>query len=107
MTTTNSPAPIPFTALPDREYAWHAAVAANTDGYGATVIRFAGRWAHLMETLIAGGETLENCAKDCCSAADRDAGGLSGYQYGCAVATLAGIWIHGKALADWNARVRW
>lgn len=79
---------------------WAKAKAANTDGYGGAVMAYAERWARLMEGAIAGGATVAGCARRTASVADVE--GITGFIYGCAVATLAAVWIHGEELRLWH-----
>ena len=81
------------------EGGWKNIAAANTDGYGGGVIRFAERWARLMEGRMANGDTLEACADEASSLADE---GITGFMYGCAVAILSQVWIHGEQLCRWH-----
>lgn len=79
---------------------WNEWVANNTDPYGSGVVRFAQRWAELMQARIAQGDTLESIAKDTEREADTE--GITGFMYGCAVSMLAGCWVHGEALRQWH-----
>lgn len=72
----------------------------NTDGYGGRVVRYAEEWARLMQTRIANGETIQQCAQELSHLADDD--GITGYMYGCAVGVLAKVWKHGEALRRWH-----
>lgn len=93
-----SVAPIKMT-LKDRD-GWNKTVAANTDDYGNAVIKFAERWARLMEGRMANGGTLEACAEETSSLADNE--GITGFMYGCAVSILSQVWIHGEELRHWH-----
>ena len=79
---------------------WAKSVAANTDGYGACGLRFAERWACMMEGAMAKGESLIICAKRLSRLADSE--GITGFMYGCAVSVLAQVWTHGDALRRWH-----
>jgi hypothetical protein len=79
---------------------WEKAVAANTDDYGSGVIRYAERWARLMEGKISRGGTLEACADETSHLADNE--GITGIMYGCAVSILSKVWIHGDQLRRWH-----
>ena len=79
---------------------WHTYVAKNTDGYGAGIIAYAQRWAELMETRIAAGEDLMQCAEP--TSHEADTNGITGFMYGAAVATLAGCWVYGEQLRRWH-----
>ncbi len=80
--------------------AWQQAVVANQDGYGKAVLTFAARWAHLMEGLVAKGLTIPEIAKRLSHDADLE--GITGFQYGCAVSILSGVWEHGEELRKWH-----
>lgn len=81
--------------------AWDANVKANkNDGYGACCLRYAARWANLMEKRIAAGEQLTDIAEKCSHEADVE--GITGFMYGCAVGSLARAWVHGEALRRWH-----
>jgi hypothetical protein len=79
---------------------WDKFVANNSDIYGSGVIRFAERWANLMEAKISKGAKLEDIAKATSQEADSE--GITGFMYGCAVSTLSHAWIHGEALRRWH-----
>lgn len=82
------------------EKGWQEAVNANTDGYGAAVIHYAARWAHLMEKAIAEGYQLKDVARQLSHEADVE--GITGFQYGCAVSILSQVWLHGEELRRWH-----
>ena len=79
---------------------WDKTVTKNTDGYGSCVVRYAARWAWLMEQRIAEGSTVADIAKQTGHDADRE--GITGFMYGCAVGILAQVWKHGEALRCWH-----
>lgn len=79
---------------------WRKAVAANTDDYGSGVIRYAEKWARLMEGRVAAGDTLEACAEKTSHLADDE--GITGFMYGCAVNILSQVWIYGDQLRRWH-----
>jgi len=79
---------------------WEKGVVINEDPYGSCVYRYAKRWAELMESKMAAGETLEQVAKTASREADTE--GITGFQYGCAVGILAQCWEHGEALRRWH-----
>ncbi len=80
---------------------WHRAVKNNQDSYGSGVIRFAARWAHLMEQRMAKGETLlDQIAEP--TAREADTEGITGFMYGCAVEILSHVWVHGEQLRRWS-----
>lgn len=82
----------------EQEYADYKAK--NTDPYGAEVVRYGEAWADLMETHMANGQKLADCAKLASHEADTD--GITGFMYGCAVKALAHFWEHGEALRLWH-----
>ena len=80
---------------------WNKDVAANNDGgYGECCLRYAARWAHLMEKRMAAGEKLEDIADKCSHDADTE--GITGFMYGCAISCIARAWEHGEALRRWH-----
>lgn len=79
---------------------WKKACDANRDGYGGAVMTYAERWARLMEARMARGERIADIAHECSHLADEE--GITGFMYGCAVSTLAQVWIHGEALRLWH-----
>lgn len=79
---------------------WQKACAANKDGYGGAVMSYAERWARLMEARMSKGERLVDIADECSLLADEE--GITGFMYGCAVSTLAAVWVHGEALRLWH-----
>lgn len=81
---------------------WSAGVEKNADEYGAGIYRYAEKWARVMESRIARGETVEACATDASRIADDE--GITGFMYGCAVSILAQCWLHGEALRKWHNR---
>lgn len=81
--------------------AWASWVAANQDGYGAAIIRYAARWAALMEErLSASVAPLEQIAEK--ASRDADTEGITGFMYGAAVTMLSKVWRHGEALRRWH-----
>lgn len=79
---------------------WKKTVDANKDGYGGRVIRYAEEWGRLMQTRIAKGETVAQCAEEASRLADDD--GITGFMYGCAVSILSKVWRHGEELRRWH-----
>lgn len=79
---------------------WRKAVESNTDGYGSAVIRYAERWARLMESRLMGGESIASSAEQMSHLADNE--GITGFMYGCAVSILSSVWIHGEELRRWH-----
>lgn len=79
---------------------WKKTVEANTDPYGACGIRYAERWADLMELKLAEGIKLADVANATSHEADTE--GITGFMYGCAVSILAKVWDHGEELRRWH-----
>lgn len=79
---------------------WAKTLAVNTDGYGSYGLRFAERWACMMEGAMNKGVSLADCAKRLSYLADSE--GITGFMYGCAVSILAQVWEHGDALRRWH-----
>ena len=81
---------------------WKKTVDANKDcAYGSAVMRYAERWAYLMEHRMQKGEKLAAIAKETSNQADENIG-ITGFMYGCAVSILARTWIHGEELRRWH-----
>jgi hypothetical protein len=80
--------------------AWDEFVAKNTDPYGAGVVKFAERWAKLMQVRMSDGAELKAIATQASRDADNE--GITGFMYGCAVSTLAQTWAHGEELRRWH-----
>lgn len=79
---------------------WKRCVDANQDDYGSCVIRYADKWARLMQVRLDSGETVAECAEKMSRLADDE--GITGFMYGCAVQMLAKCWKHGEALRRWH-----
>lgn len=90
----------PFSILEGKEADWKTCVEKNSDSYGAGTVRYAARWAHLMEKRMESGQRIADMANKCSSEADTE--GITGFMYGCAVNMLAHIWKHGEALRLWH-----
>jgi hypothetical protein len=82
------------------DQAWDDFVRRNTDPYGAGVVRYAERWARLMQARMADGSKLEDIAKQASHDADNE--GVTGFMYGCAVSMLSQTWEHGEELRRWH-----
>lgn len=82
--------------------AWDKWRTNNTDPYGSAVIRYAARWAAMMEACMIAGQKLEDVAKQ--ASHDADVEGITGFMYGAAVTVLASCWEHGEALRRWHNR---
>jgi hypothetical protein len=86
---------------------WATSFAANHDEpYGEAIIRYASEWATRAELQLTarGGELNDDefgkILKETSHQADDE--GITGFMYGCAVATLAGCWVHGERLRRWH-----
>jgi len=75
---------------------WGKSVHGNQDEYGAAVIRYAERWADLMEAQMQTGQPLATIWKSSSHKADTE--GITGFMYGAAVSILAEVWEHGEDL---------
>lgn len=69
----------------------------NYDAYASGVIEFAQEWAELMETQMAVGKTIAECAGETAREADKDFG-MSGFAFHAAVKVLLNFWVHGEEL---------
>lgn len=85
--------------ISDKE-SWDACVNANKDFYGSGVVRYAEKWAELMESRIDSGDTVGDCAK--ATSHDADTEGITGFMYGCAVSILSKVWKYGEELRKWH-----
>lgn len=83
----------------EEEYLKYAAID-QADPYSARVVSFGEDWANLMETELASGRTVEECAEATAHTADTD--GITGFMYGTAVSALAKFWEHGDVLRRWH-----
>ena len=79
---------------------WEQFVAINNDPYGSGVVRYAERWANMMEKEIEVGKELIDIADATSNRADTE--GITGYMYGCAVSILSQVWEHGEELRKWH-----
>lgn len=79
---------------------WQKWVDSNTDPYGSGVIRYAERWADLMEQKISTGKKLADIASETSHEADTE--GITGFMYGCAVQILSDVWKYGEDLRLWH-----
>lgn len=79
---------------------WFNSVKINDDPYGACAVRYAARWANLMEAKMAMGSTLVDCAN--ATSREADVEGITGFMYGCVVSLLSRVWKHGEALRKWH-----
>jgi hypothetical protein len=71
----------------------------NMDFYGSACIRFAERWADLMEDALAWGESIAASAVRTSHEADTEA--ITGAQFGAACRVLYNSWAHGPELLAW------
>jgi hypothetical protein len=94
---------------PDLETQYEYYKSINSDPYGGGVVKFAERWADLMEKQIPEESTVpqtmgilvrDEFAKNTSHEADTE--GITGFMYGCAVSSLAKFWVHGEALRRWH-----
>lgn len=79
---------------------WEQFVAINNDPYGSGVVRYAERWANMMEREMEDGKALIEIADATSHKADTE--GITGYMYGCAVSILSQVWEHGEELRKWH-----
>ena len=70
------------------------------DFYSAGIIRYAERWAAMMEDRIEAGATVAEVAEATHHLADTE--NISGFMYGQAVNLLSGYWEHGDELRLWQ-----
>ncbi len=83
-----------------REQEYQDYIANNNDPYGSGVVRYAEKWAELMEASLAMGTELKEIAETTRGEADTE--GITGFMYGCAVRGLAYFWVHGEELRRWH-----
>ena len=80
---------------------WNKCVESNRrDPCSARVVRYAEEWGRLMQTRIANGESIAQCAHELSRLAYDD--GITGFMYGCAVQMLVRCWKHGEELRLWR-----
>lgn len=79
---------------------WEQFVTINNDPYGSGVVRYAKRWANMMEQEMESGKSLIEIADATSHKADTE--GITGYMYGCAVSILSQVWEHGEELRKWH-----
>lgn len=69
--------------------------------YGFACLRYAARWANLMEARLAAGATdVASIAKEMSHEADDD--GITGFMYGVSVFMLSKCWARGEELRRWH-----
>lgn len=93
---------LPF-GIKDAE-AWQSWLDANTDPYGSAVMRYAARWANIMESEMAKGLSLKSVAEPASHRADVE--GVTGFMVGCARSMLIRVWEHGEHLKAWHEDAR-
>lgn len=86
---------------------WNAFVAKNAPtkddpGYSIAVLFYAVGWADTLEHAmrVRHTERLADLSRELISAMEPKGHGISGFQYGAAVATLRDHWQHGRELVD-------
>ena len=79
---------------------WEQFASVNNDPYGSCVVRYAERWANMMEEEMENGKSLIEIADTTSIKADTE--GITGFMYGCAVSVLARVWEHGEELRKWH-----
>lgn len=82
------------------EEIWNKCVESNKDPYGSYVIRYAERWANMMEAEIDKGAKVKDIAGKTSHEADTE--GITGFMYGCAVNILSNVWAYGEELRKWH-----
>lgn len=86
---------------PGGEQAYQELVAKNQDVYGAGIVKYAERWAALMEgAKEVSGELTPDIMNRCSHDADID--GITGFMFGAAVSVLAEHWVHGETVRQWH-----
>jgi hypothetical protein len=83
--------------------AWRRFVETSSDRYGAIAVRFAERWARLIQLELDRGRSFDEAAQDAYNQADASEE-PSVALIGAAVAILARCWRHGEALQAWYRR---
>jgi hypothetical protein len=79
---------------------WGFRWAINDDPYGRGIMRYAAKWARLMEAELQKGLELTDIAQRTSHEADTD--GITGFMYGAAVAELSVSWQYGEELKRWH-----
>jgi hypothetical protein len=79
---------------------WAKCLENNQDPYGSGIIRYAEKWADLMEAEMDQGHSIKDVAKDTSHTADEE--GITGFMYGAAVSILSHAWEHGEELRQWH-----
>jgi hypothetical protein len=81
---------------------WASMVEKNVDSYGSAVLRFADRWARLVDGELKRGKRFNRVVETCSHIADTEE--ISGFMYGAARSTLIKCWVHGKKLQSWKKK---
>lgn len=81
-----------------QEIAWKNTVDRNKGFYNAASLRFAARWAELMEAELEKGAELVDIMDTCENLADTE--GITGYQAHWGKLTLYNLWKYGKDLRE-------
>ena len=88
---------------------WTKALELNNDGYGRAALLYAHDFAKALEAKILQTNSYEGFAcltddmiKECERIADERPGGITGFMYGAAIATLKSVWRYGNELAKWH-----
>lgn len=90
-----------FKIKPGKEQDYEEFVRINSgDPYSMGVVRYAQKWAELMESKIADGAKVSDIAESTSFEADTE--GITGFMYGCAVNALSQLWEHGEELRKWH-----
>lgn len=79
---------------------WEEMVRINKDPYSSCCVRYAERWAELMEQKMVEGSKLDDIADAASHEADTE--GITGFMYGCAVGMLSDGWKYGEELRRWH-----
>jgi hypothetical protein len=74
----------------------------NVHDYRSTVIRFAARWANMMESQMIKGKDLKDIAEETRHKADFE--GISACMYEHSISILSEIWKYGGKLRRWHER---
>ena len=79
---------------------WAVCTRINDDPYGSCIVRFAERWARLMQARLGEDAAVASLAMQASFDANNE--GITGFMYGAAVSILAEAWVHGEALREWH-----
>lgn len=79
---------------------WEKYAENNRDFYGSGVIRFAARWANMMEVEMIKGRKLSDIAEKTCRRADFE--GVTVCMYAFAVSILSKAWKYGEEFRRWH-----